>query len=245
MLVPGECEGLGSTICGILWPKAKNEAFYFWLGDSKIYLYHSTELVQLSIDDKEEVVLSKDITPGQSVISRNYITNSLGRSDFQIRIERTPFLPGDQFILATDGFVESTSSFSKRIINAINHLDLEKPLQDIFTINVPNQTDDSTVVIVRRNIALTDSELQKYLKGELTFEEEPPTLKELEMAFLGLKSGIESENGELCKSIIDQIKSRQLKLSKEQLKELLVEVVKRNFNPYGLYQELVLLLRKR
>lgn len=215
LFVSGKCEGLGSTVCGILWPKEQDEFFYFWLGDSKVYIYQSSDLQQLSIDDTEEVVSTKGVNRSGSISVRNYITNSMGRRDHQIRVKKSQFDAGDSIILASDGFVESSYSFKNKMTKAINSIDLEKVIEKMFEENRSDQADDSTVMVIRRKTEPTEQEIQEYGKDELDVAL-APTYKEIVLAYNGLKLGIESKNADLCLRMIGLIKKRGLKLKKEE-----------------------------
>ena len=243
LLISGECEGLGSTICGILWPRVKDEFLYFWLGDSKVILYQSFEVTQLSIDDKETVVSSKDILPGRSIFARNYLSNSMGRRDNQIRIKKSKFHPGNSVILATDGFTESTYSFTNTITQVVNAFDMQKAVEDSFRNSQSNQIDDSTVVIIRRKTNPTEEEIEGYRNNLLNFPADP-SYEELNIVFNGLIRGIEQTDLNLSLRMIEKIKTRNLKIEREALIGLLDEVTKKQWNSNALYQELVFLIRK-
>ncbi len=238
----GECDGLGTTICGLLWVKQTNDVHYFWLGDSRIYFYQSGRLQQISTDDSEEYVSSKDIQPGAEVRSRSLITNSLGRSDFKINIAKHPFEAGSGLVLATDGFVESTSSFNEKIIDCLNSSDYEKPIKDLFVQNRIDQRDDSTVVTFRRAYPkITKSEILKFLNGQLPV---PDRFFELQAVYEALVLAVETRQDAMCEKALAYVRKRNLKFAKKLLLGLLNLIVEMDYKGAGLYSNIVLLISK-
>ncbi|MCE7991081.1 MAG: SpoIIE family protein phosphatase [Roseivirga sp.] len=237
-----ECDGLATTLCGLFWLKETNHVHYFWLGDSRIYFYKVGKLHQISEDDSEEFVSSKDISPGASVYSRNIITNSLGRSDCRIRVKKHPFEPGDGLIMATDGFIESTASFEQKLINCINAADFEKPIADILQQNRVDQRDDSTIAILRRTYdKITNTQIAEFLNDK---QSAPDLFYELQAIYAAIVLGINTGQDEICLNALRRIDERNLKLGKKALLNLLDLVVATNYKGAGLYNALVLLIRK-
>lgn len=238
----GECDGLGTTICGLLWVKQTNDVHYFWLGDSRVYFYQASQLQQISIDDSEEYVSSKDILPGANVYSRSLITNSLGRSDFRVHIKKHRFEAGSAFFIATDGFVESTASFNESIINCLNSGDFEKPLNNLFTQNRIDQRDDATAVMLRRAYTkITNSEILKLINGQ---SPAPDRFYELQVVYEALVLAVETHQDKLCEQALVYIQKRNLKFGKKLLLDLLSLIIERDYKAGGLYNAVVLLIGK-
>ncbi len=238
----GECDGLGTTICGVLWMKDSTLIRYFSLGDSRIYFYRENKLLQISHDDSQTSVSTKNLRPGDQVFSRSLITNHLGRSNCQISIKEHSFEAGDGIVLATDGFIESTASFEAEITNSINQIDFEKPTTHLFEKNRIDQRDDATLALIRRAYPRPDSsDISEFLGGLRPGQD---VLQESDMAFHALVSGIRDQNDQVCLASIQLIKERNLRLGKQRLMSLLNQVVESNYKGAGLYNALVLLISK-
>lgn len=238
----GECDGLGTTLGGLLWMKDTDHAHYFWLGDSRVYFYQSGQLQQISIDDSEEFVSSKDILPGTGIRSRSLITNSVGRVDFRINLTKHSFEAGSALVLATDGFMESTPSFNEKIIDCLNSNDFEKPLNDLFIQNRVDQRDDATAVMLRRAYPkITNSEIIKFLNGLLPV---PDRFYELQVVYEALIMAVETGQDTVCEKAIAYVTKRNLKFGKKALLSLLNLIVERDYKGAGLYNAIVLLIGK-
>lgn len=97
---------IGSTVVGMA--LRGNQAFYYWAGDSRFYLFRDDVLTQLSIDHTavQELLDKKMITPEQASIhpEKNIITRAIG-SDTEIYIDfsNVEAQDGDIFLLCSDG----------------------------------------------------------------------------------------------------------------------------------------------
>lgn len=238
----GECDGLGTTICGALWMKGSDLISYFSLGDSRIYFYRKNKLLQISSDDSLTSVSTKNLRPGDQVFSRSLITNHLGRSNYQISIKEHSFEAGDGIILATDGFIESTASFEAEITNSINQIDFEKPVTHLFEKNRIDQRDDATLTLMRRAYPRPDSsDISEFLSGLRPGQD---VFQESDMVFHMLVSGIKDQNDKVCLAATRRIEERNLKLGKQRLLSLLDQVIESSYKGAGLYNTLVLLISK-
>ncbi len=101
-----ELGGMGTTIAALR--ITNNEAFVAHVGDSRVYRFTGNTLTPLTSDHSwvNEQVQKKLITAEEARNHRyrNVITRALGnRFDVEIDTVTVPALPGDLFVLASDG----------------------------------------------------------------------------------------------------------------------------------------------
>jgi PPM family protein phosphatase len=107
-----QLEGMATTaVCLAL---LGTDVHFGWVGDSRAYLYREGTLTQLTRDHNRVQVLvdQKIITPADARLhpARNHLTKALGMSlDVVPDIVREKVLPGDLYVLSTDGFHEGLS----------------------------------------------------------------------------------------------------------------------------------------
>jgi protein phosphatase len=105
-----ECTGMGTTLTGAY--TVGPEAFIGHVGDSRAYLYHQDKLMQLT-HDNTLAQLCLDV--GLPVLSRSWyhkLTNCLGCSEKELRVEfhHLRLADGDQLLLCTDGLTDQVSN---------------------------------------------------------------------------------------------------------------------------------------
>ena len=98
--------GMGTTITALL--IENGEAHIAHVGDSRCYLLRSRSLMQLTTDHTlvEELIAKGAITPREAANhpQRNVITRALGaEGEVEADLLRVRLLPGDQFLLCSDG----------------------------------------------------------------------------------------------------------------------------------------------
>jgi protein phosphatase len=104
-----ECAGMGTTLTGAY--TVGLEAFIGHVGDSRAYLYHGCNLTQLTHDD---TLAQQCLDAGLPVPSRSWyhkLTNCLGGSAKELRVEfhHWHLDDGDQLLLCTDGLTDLVS----------------------------------------------------------------------------------------------------------------------------------------
>jgi protein phosphatase len=104
-----ECAGMGTTLTGAY--TVGPEAFIGHVGDSRAYLYHQGNLMQLTHDD---TLAQQCLDAGLPVPSRSWhhkLTNCLGGSDKELHVEfhHLRLDDGDQLLLCTDGLSDLVS----------------------------------------------------------------------------------------------------------------------------------------
>jgi serine/threonine protein phosphatase PrpC len=94
--------GLGSTVAVLI--AAGSSCAVIWAGDTRVYRKRARELEQLTEDhsERQELIQRGDIA---SILSpSNVVTRAVGGEDsLQLSTMRTSVLPGDRFLLCSDG----------------------------------------------------------------------------------------------------------------------------------------------
>jgi protein phosphatase len=101
-----ECAGMGCTLSAMT--MSGNTATIGHVGDSRVYLYRSKELSQLTRDDSvvANLIAAGEITPDQarSHPMRNRLTQSVGFAQtVSVQLLDVVLSPGDRLLLTTDG----------------------------------------------------------------------------------------------------------------------------------------------
>jgi protein phosphatase len=105
-----ECAGMGTTLTGAY--TVGPEAFIAHIGDSRAYLYHQDNLMQLTHDD---TLAQQCLDLGLPIPSRSWyhkLTDCLGCSEKELRVEfhHLRLADGDQLLLCTDGLTDLVSN---------------------------------------------------------------------------------------------------------------------------------------
>lgn len=96
----------GSTVVALL--INENYCAYMWAGDSRLYRLHDGKLEQLTTDHTQtELYIEQGLIErkdAEKFASRNRITRAVGAaSDLILDVEVAELLPGDRFLLCSDG----------------------------------------------------------------------------------------------------------------------------------------------
>jgi protein phosphatase len=100
------CAGMGTTLTGVY--TVGPEAFIAHVGDSRAYLFHDGKLSQLT---RDHTLAQEFLDVGLPVVSRSWhhvLTNYLGGTEQEVRVEFHHFRlsDGDQLLLCTDGLTD-------------------------------------------------------------------------------------------------------------------------------------------
>ncbi|MBI2027455.1 MAG: serine/threonine-protein phosphatase [Deltaproteobacteria bacterium] len=99
---------MGTTLC-VLW--LHDSVMYMThVGDSRIYFFRKPSLWQLSEDDSVETQLNKLGYSSNRSIAKSMLTKALGTSEkLSLPILKKKIMPGDMFLLCTDGLTNELS----------------------------------------------------------------------------------------------------------------------------------------
>lgn len=157
---------IGSTVAALLAIDGKFACL--WLGDSRVYLVRDGAISQVSHDHTEvqELLDRGAITPeeAQTWPRRNVITRAIGVSDdINVDFQQGDLLPGDIFVLGTDGLTAhvSDAEIETAVISATAQAACEDLLAKVLA---RGGTDNVTIVLVRIGGA-TDSASSEPLVG--------------------------------------------------------------------------------
>lgn len=142
---------MGSTVAALLAMDGKFACL--WLGDSRVYLVRDGSISQVSHDHTEvqELLDRGAITAeeAQTWPRRNVITRAIGVSDdIDVDFRQGDLLPGDVFILGTDGLTAHVSD--EEIEAAVVSTTPQAACEDLLAkVLERGGTDNVTIVLVR------------------------------------------------------------------------------------------------
>lgn len=139
------CAGMGTTLTGAF--TVGPEAFIAHVGDSRAYLFHAGQLIQIT---RDHTLAQEYLDVGLPVVSRSWhhvLTNYLGGSEQQVQVEfhHVHLADGDQLLLCTDGLSDlvrdqeiaailSRHSSPQEKVRALVELALERGGKDNVTV---------------------------------------------------------------------------------------------------------------
>ncbi len=103
-----EVHGMGTTVVGILFSKARDRVYVAHVGDSRAYRIRGGEIAQLTRDHSlvnDYLLVMPDMTEEQKdELPKNVITRALGMQD-SVAVDMVPDEPkvGDVYVLCSDG----------------------------------------------------------------------------------------------------------------------------------------------
>lgn len=142
---------IGSTVAALL---AIDGCYAcLWAGDSRIYLVRAGTIAQVSRDHTEaqELVERGVITPqeAQTWPRRNVITRAIGVSDdLVMEFEQGETLPGDIFVLCTDGLTNHVSD--REIESAVVAAPPRQACQALLDMVLERGASDNVTIVVAR-----------------------------------------------------------------------------------------------
>ncbi|QND58877.1 PP2C family protein-serine/threonine phosphatase [Mesorhizobium huakuii] len=142
---------IGSTVAALL---AMDGRFAcLWAGDSRVYLIRNAAISQISKDHTEvQELLDRGMISAAEALTwprRNVITHAVGVSDdFVIDFQQGELMPGDIFVLATDGLTAhvTDAEIEAAVVSATPQAACENLLE---TVLARGGTDNVTIVLVK------------------------------------------------------------------------------------------------
>ncbi|WP_054312783.1 protein phosphatase 2C domain-containing protein [Mesorhizobium sp. 1M-11] len=142
---------IGSTFAALL---AMDGRFAcLWAGDSRIYLVRNGLITQVSKDHSEvQELLDRGVISAEEALTwprRNVITHAVGVSDqLKIDFQQGVLMPGDVFVLNTDGLTAHVSD--AEIEAAVKSAELQVACRSLLeTVLARGGTDNVTIVLVK------------------------------------------------------------------------------------------------
>ena len=142
----GSDQIMGSTVVVLL--AAGNQCAALWAGDSRLYRYRRGRLSQLTCDHCENTGQAdpNPTTPADANTS-NVITRALGGDqDLQLDIIRFQAMPGDQYLLCSDGLVKAVNGHD--IETTFSRTPPGQCARDLIDLAIENKARDNVTVVV-------------------------------------------------------------------------------------------------
>jgi len=147
-------KGMMCTFVGVVWDTTKNYILYESIGDSRLYKHSPTGVYQISTDSKKAVLMrdksGKLLKQSGVLIIREGLTNALGYNGATIDIKKMDFMPGESFILCTDGMY-SISEFDTLLEESLHRPELKKSMEKFINKGQELFDDDASMVVMQRN----------------------------------------------------------------------------------------------
>lgn len=144
-------ETIGSTVAALL--AIDGQFACIWSGDSRVYLVRHAVISQVSRDHTEvQDLLDRGIITANEARAwprKNVITRAVGVSDeIAFDIEQGDILPGDIFVLGTDGLTAHIAD--EEIRATVTSLPPRQACEDLLaTVLSRGGTDNVTIIVVR------------------------------------------------------------------------------------------------
>ncbi len=119
--------GIVASTCAVL-SIHRQSAICSWVGDSRIYRYRHHTLTQLTRDHSYQSLFDDLRNAGQSVdktlVDEQTLTRGVGaENDLQIEHCHFSYMPGDRYLLCTDGLYKEVSDAELSTLYDANRLD--------------------------------------------------------------------------------------------------------------------------
>lgn len=150
----GVCAGGLATLVIVVWKRDEDKVLFASVGDSRLYKGIAEDIIQISRDDKEAVLIRRDGKPmmaGGQPVFKFGLTSAIGQSEsLNFRVEELDFAAGEVLLLATDG-AHGEGRFVANAKDLICHDSLDERLAPFVKLLSSEYEDDATLVVLRRN----------------------------------------------------------------------------------------------
>lgn len=243
------CKGMLTAFVAVLWDTKKDFFHFVSVGDARLYQIRQDQIKQVSQDETKEIVVRRKdgkvlLVDGATLVN-TALTNALGSRSFETHLHRAAFAPGDSVVLASDGFYDCKKSFSSDMLALSQAEAPEQALTKLFTTYASDQSDDASVLLLRRND--TDDNLSQDFRSIHDFEkvkERLPrhSLRKLLHEELQACIGQKDKAGSLL--VLRRMEEHALFLSQASYDKLLESCEQTGFREPELYQEIIGQIRK-
>lgn len=238
----GNCLGMKSTFCGLVWDLGSEKIFYTNLGDSRIYARFGSGLKQISTDHVKAIIRRhKDGKPimisGTPVIAEG-VTKVVGIVDPHILIKEENAQNLEAIFMTSDGFHSLGNQFEEDAVAAINSVELSSGLEGLYTKYRDAQKDDMTILAARKNTS--GKEIEQILKDLLEQHalSSSDDLKIAQALLLGLERFIVEKETDYSLRLIESCKERNIDLGRTNIGNLLTKMREADFQSGEVYSGL-------
>lgn len=139
---------MGSTMA--LMYVSEDKVFFLWAGDSRIYRYRDSHLIQITHDHSfvQESVDKGAMLPEEAAVhpSANIITRAVGvHEDLFIDLDYCDAKPGDKYLLCSDGLFKDVTL--DHIADKMENIPY-KAAESLIKMSLANMANDNVTVIV-------------------------------------------------------------------------------------------------
>jgi len=250
LLTEGQCKGMSCTLVAIVWEMNSDFLWYFWAGDSRIYLFDNSKVKQITEDHTKPINAKKQdgkpLTSGGFVVIRNGLTNALGVPHFKPSIDKIDFQENNSVLICSDGFYQCFPELEEKISEICVSNNLESNFNDLFAKVTDNRDDDCTAIILRRSgNSSTEINIWNFITKNQDFRDLQISINSIaEIIENELLKAFELHDFEKSNLLVNYIKTYQIDFSKKQLGFFINKMKEFNFLNGKIYQELISQMKK-
>jgi serine/threonine protein phosphatase PrpC len=217
-----------TSLVAAVWDWVKDEIHYTSIGDSRLYTASALGLKQITADEAVAVIIrgrdGKPILSAGSVAVGKGITNVIGVPELCLTVDVIPAKEIFAVVLATDGFFGSAAFSSDDMINIVEQVEPQKALAAREMLYRDAQSDDSTVVIARKNdFKVDNTELISGLLAQNRHyrESDIPAFVVAKEFIKRIEQSIEIHDRETCLAILNYARETKIDFGTTALKRML------------------------
>lgn len=146
---------VGCTVAGLM--LIKNAAYYYWVGDSRVYLFRNNNLKHISYDHTYENELKRRTNMSEEDIAnhpeKDFITIAIG-AEHELRMGNEALLihDNDIFVLCSDGINKELKDSELETLIGDHQHDVELVASELLeAVLVRGARDNATAIVIKFN----------------------------------------------------------------------------------------------
>ncbi|HEY5125200.1 MAG TPA: protein phosphatase 2C domain-containing protein [Ignavibacteria bacterium] len=242
--------GMACAMAVIIWNYNTNIFHYVNVGDTRVHIVKSKNILRLTEDDTVPVQIfhaGKPVLVNGAPVFESAIGKIIGQpTNLDIDVFTQVFNEGESIVLSSDG-IHKKSGLPSDIFNAISSDNISKSLNTFIDECIDYIEDDASVIIVRRNdFKQNDVDMfDKILNDEIDFEQSQLSAHIFQNFLLEkIRNAILEKNIENLENYLKMILNNSLGVNRDKMIDLFNNYCKLKINNMDLHTLFTSVIRK-